>query len=194
MEHLPQPLGPLGAESGVDGARPGGALLERLLQAPLVEGVDGVAHGLVVAAQGAGDPGGALAPVTGKQDLAPAEDESVGRMQALLQSLALVVRERTHEDGFSHGAQVSISPTTSSEDALGADAAGGNFLLFSDLEQSVRDRAEKICGSELIPDDAPVTGAIFRGSLANEPLRYGSCVSWNNLVQAIWWEEEPWRP
>ena len=120
MQQLPQALGSLGVEGGVDGAGAGGALAERPLEAPFVEGVDGVAHGLGVAAQGAGDPGGALAPCAGEQDLAAAEDEGVGRAQAFLQGLALVFLKRTHEDGFSHGAQVSTSPTTSSEEALGA--------------------------------------------------------------------------
>ena len=110
----------LGVEGGVDGAGTGGALAERLLQTPFVEGVDGVAHGLGVAAQGASDPRGALAPCAGKQDLAAAEDEGVFGAQALLQGLALVFLKRTHADGFSHGAQVSTSPTTSSEEALGS--------------------------------------------------------------------------
>jgi hypothetical protein len=119
MQQLPQTLGSLGVESGVDGVRTGGALAERLLRASFVEGVDGVAHGLRVAAQGASDPGGAFAPCALEQDLAAAEDEGVGGAQAFFKSLALVFLKRTHEDGFSHGAQVSISPTTSSEEALG---------------------------------------------------------------------------
>ena len=118
MQQLPKALGLLGVESGVDGVRTGGGLAERLLEAPFVEGVDGVAHGLIVAAQGAGDPGGALAPCALEQYLAAAEDEGVGGAQTFLQGLALVFLKRTHEDGFSHSAQVSISPTTSSEEAL----------------------------------------------------------------------------
>ena len=41
MEHLAQPLGSFGAESRVGGARAGGALVQRLLEAPFIEGVDG---------------------------------------------------------------------------------------------------------------------------------------------------------
>ena len=44
---------------------------------------------------------------------------------------------------------------------LGADASGHDFLPFSDLERSVRDDVEAVRGSELIPDDVPVAGAIY---------------------------------
>lgn len=44
---------------------------------------------------------------------------------------------------------------------LGADATGIDFLPFSDLEQSVFDDVETVRGSELIPDDIPITGAIY---------------------------------
>ena len=44
---------------------------------------------------------------------------------------------------------------------LGADASGHDFLPFGDLEQSVLDDVEAVRSSELIPDDIPVTGAIY---------------------------------
>lgn len=44
---------------------------------------------------------------------------------------------------------------------LGVDAAGHDFLPFSDLEQSVRDDVEIIRKSELIPDDITISGAIY---------------------------------
>lgn len=44
---------------------------------------------------------------------------------------------------------------------LGADAAGHDFLTFTDLEQSVRDDVKTVRDSELIPDDIAVTGAIY---------------------------------
>ena len=44
---------------------------------------------------------------------------------------------------------------------LGADATGIDFLPFSDLEQSVFDDVESLRRSELIPDDIPMTGAIY---------------------------------
>ena len=44
---------------------------------------------------------------------------------------------------------------------LGADASGNDFLPFGDLEQSVIDDVEAVRSSELIPDDIPVTGAVY---------------------------------
>jgi carbonic anhydrase len=44
---------------------------------------------------------------------------------------------------------------------LGADATRIDFLPFSDLEQSVFDDVESLRRSELIPDDIPITGAIY---------------------------------
>lgn len=51
--------------------------------------------------------------------------------------------------------------TAKIQEDLGVDASGRDFLPFSDLEQSVRDDVQRIRGSELIPDDIPVTGAIY---------------------------------
>jgi hypothetical protein len=69
MKHLPQSLGVLGIEGRMDSVWPGGAPSQRRLQTALVELVDGVAGGLWVATQRAGDPVGILAPVAGEQDL-----------------------------------------------------------------------------------------------------------------------------
>ncbi len=44
---------------------------------------------------------------------------------------------------------------------LGADAAGIDFLPFSDLEQSVRDDMATIRASLLLPDDLAVRGVIY---------------------------------
>jgi carbonic anhydrase len=44
---------------------------------------------------------------------------------------------------------------------LGAEATGIDFLPFSDIEQSVFDDVESLRRSELIPDDIPITGAIY---------------------------------
>ncbi len=44
---------------------------------------------------------------------------------------------------------------------LGADAAGIDFLPFSDLEQSVRDDLATIRASPLLPDDLAVRGFIY---------------------------------
>ena len=44
---------------------------------------------------------------------------------------------------------------------LGADAAGWDFLPFSDLERSVRDDVAKLRESRFIPSDIPISGAIY---------------------------------
>ena len=119
MKQLPESLGALGVEGRVDGMRPGGAPAQRRLKTTLVEEMDGVAGGLGVAAEAAGDLVGVLAPGAGEKYLAPAEDESIRRAQACLQGLALGVRDRTHEDWSSHVVEDNSSTTASSEYALG---------------------------------------------------------------------------
>jgi Carbonic anhydrase len=44
---------------------------------------------------------------------------------------------------------------------LGVDVGDRDFLPFSDLEQSVRDDVEAVRNSPLIPNDIPVSGAIY---------------------------------
>ncbi len=44
---------------------------------------------------------------------------------------------------------------------LGEDVSGRDFLPFANLEDSVRDDVEIIRSSPLIPDDIPVSGAIY---------------------------------
>lgn len=44
---------------------------------------------------------------------------------------------------------------------LGADASEHDFMPFGDLRQSVVDDVDALRSSELIPDDIPVTGAIY---------------------------------
>lgn len=44
---------------------------------------------------------------------------------------------------------------------LGVDVHGRDFLPFSDLEKSVRDDVALLRESALIPDDFPVSGAIY---------------------------------
>ncbi|NWG22725.1 MAG: carbonic anhydrase [Chloroflexi bacterium] len=46
-------------------------------------------------------------------------------------------------------------------DDLGVDVAGRDFLPFSDVEQSVRDDVAILRASPLIPDDIPISGAIY---------------------------------
>lgn len=47
------------------------------------------------------------------------------------------------------------------EEDLGADASSVDFLPFTDLERSVIDDVETLRRSELIPDDVPISGAIY---------------------------------
>lgn len=51
--------------------------------------------------------------------------------------------------------------TAKIKEDLGVDTTGQDFLPFPDLEQSVRDDVEIVKSSDLIPDDIPVTGAIY---------------------------------
>jgi carbonic anhydrase len=51
--------------------------------------------------------------------------------------------------------------TSKIREDLGVDTTGRDFLPFSDLEQSVRDDAETLRNSELIPDDIAISGAIY---------------------------------
>jgi len=46
-------------------------------------------------------------------------------------------------------------------DDLGVDVAGRDFSPFTDLEQSVRDDVAILRASPLIPDDIPISGAIY---------------------------------
>src|SRR5215210_2454811 len=102
VQELAQGLGPFRIEGPVNGMRTFRALPKRLGNPPLVEGVDGVAHRLGVAAQGAGDLVGVLASGAGEQDLATAQSEGIRRTQACLQAFALGVTQGTHKDRSFH--------------------------------------------------------------------------------------------
>jgi hypothetical protein len=67
VQHLFELAGTLGAKGCVNGMRAAGTSLERLLGPCIVEPLYGVARGLVVAAQRAGDPVGGLAPGASEQ-------------------------------------------------------------------------------------------------------------------------------
>ena len=87
----PQLLGPARVEGGPDcvGAPQAGS---QSCQPAGVEGVDRLAHGLVVAAQLASNRDGPLPARTGQQDLAAAQNKGLGGAQASLHLLALRVR------------------------------------------------------------------------------------------------------
>jgi hypothetical protein len=101
MEQGAQARGRVCGEGGVGGLGPRGAALEGI-HPPCVEGMQGIQHGLVVAAEVLGDLRGALAASAFEEDLAATQDEGIGRAQARCQRLLLGVRERTHENGCSH--------------------------------------------------------------------------------------------
>src|SRR5215217_3890456 len=125
MKYLPESLGTLGVEGCMDGMRPGGAPAQRRLEAALVELVDGVAGGLGVATQRAGDPVGVLAPRTRQQDLATAEDESIRRTQCRLEGFVLGVAKGAHENWSSHVVEDNPLTTALSEHALGTTVTKG---------------------------------------------------------------------
>lgn len=47
------------------------------------------------------------------------------------------------------------------QEDLGVDVSGRDFLPFGDLEQSVRDDVRHLRDSALIPQDIPISGAIY---------------------------------
>jgi hypothetical protein len=78
MKQLAQSsLGLLGIESPVNGMRMLRARLKRFREPLLVEGMDGVARGLGVAAQLVSDLVGVFASVASEQDLATAQGEGI---------------------------------------------------------------------------------------------------------------------
>ena len=83
------------------------------VEASEVERMQRIQHRLVVAAQLLGDAWRPFAAGAGEQDLAAAQHKGVGGAQARCQRLALGVRQRTHEDGWSHVSQRTTFSTTS---------------------------------------------------------------------------------
>lgn len=77
MEQRAQALGLLAVKAPVDMVWDGRAGLQAR-QALAIEGVDGVAHGLVIATQLRGNLDGRLAAGIGQQDLAAAQRERLG--------------------------------------------------------------------------------------------------------------------
>ena len=102
----------------MNGMRTFGASLKGLRKSAFVEGVDGVAHTLGVAAKTLGDLVGVLAPGARQQALTTTEDESIGRAQPLLEGLALGVVQGMHKDWSFHDPQDKPSTTVSSGYAL----------------------------------------------------------------------------
>jgi hypothetical protein len=138
VEHLPQEFGAPLVEgvAGPSGAR---GLGREGIQAPLVEVVDGVAHGLLPAAEAPGDPRGILSPGARQQDLASAQGESVFRAQPGLEVFTLLFGERTYKDWSFHGAYCNSQHETYLEDALGPI-----LEQIGSLTQRIRDYDRKL--------------------------------------------------
>ena len=104
MEHLFEPRSLLDIEGSVNSMRTRRTLAKRLLETFIVELMDDVAHGLVVAAQKAGDLVSVLSFGAFEQNLRAAQHEGIRRAQTRLQGFALVLRKLTYENRFFHGA------------------------------------------------------------------------------------------
>jgi hypothetical protein len=84
-----------------------------------IEGVQDVADGLIVAAQGLANQAGRLATGTGEQDLTATQDKGIGRAQPLLQGVLFVFGQRTDINGFFHAQEYTTFPNTLRGTALG---------------------------------------------------------------------------
>jgi hypothetical protein len=101
VQERPQPFGGGGVEGDGDPMGTRGAFGQRV-QSALVEGMDGIAHRLVVAAEGVGNPPGALVPGGSKEDLAATQGKGIGGAQPRRQCVAFAVRQRADEDWCTH--------------------------------------------------------------------------------------------
>jgi len=88
-------------------------------QSGLVERLDDFPHGLVIAAQLAGNGWGTLPAGTRQNDLAAAHYKAIGRTHASLQLKLFGRAQRTDKDGSLHAAQYSAFPPIWSAHALG---------------------------------------------------------------------------
>jgi hypothetical protein len=101
VQQVLQGRGVVLGEEGAGGARPRGPGREAG-EATGVEGPEGVEGGALGAAEVAGDAGGVLALVAGEQDLAAAQGEGVGGVQAGAQLGALGLRKRADKEWWMH--------------------------------------------------------------------------------------------
>jgi hypothetical protein len=119
VEHLPESLGALSIESGVDvlGAR--GASDEGV-EAALVEGSDGIPHRLGGTSEAFGYLRGRQSSGAGQKDLATTHHEGVLGAQPGFEPFALLFRQFPDKNWWFHGGNYSPLHTTLSEDALGS--------------------------------------------------------------------------
>src|SRR5215216_1611310 len=111
VEHLPQSLGALLVESGMDALGARGSRREGEKAATIVEVVDGVPDRLRAASQTPGDLRRGLSAGACQKYLASAHHESVFRAQPRLEAFALLFRKRTYKDWSFHAAHYSSSHT-----------------------------------------------------------------------------------
>src|SRR5205823_6167415 len=100
------------------------------------------------------DPRRSLPAGAGQHDLAPTEDEGIGRAQAVLQLLALGVRQRTCEDRWSHtdpAARSGPFPRPYLERALAGagDQGGVDDEGDQEQDQAERDRLGDVAAAGL---------------------------------------------
>jgi hypothetical protein len=77
-----------------------------------IEVFDDIADRLVVAAKLEGYCRGPFSARTRQQDLAPAQDKSIGRTQSFLDLVVFVLGERSEKNGFSHTLSCTTFPIT----------------------------------------------------------------------------------
>jgi hypothetical protein len=119
MEQGAEAVRLVGREGGVGGMGPRGAALERR-QSVLVEGMQRIEYGLVVAAQMLGNLGRPLAPCAGEQNLAAPQHKRIGGAQPRCQGVLLGIRQFAHKNRFSHARQDTTFSFTYVDYALGS--------------------------------------------------------------------------
>ena len=85
-----------------------------------IEVFDDIADRLVVAAKLEGYCRGPFSARTGQQDLATAQDKSIGRTQSFLDLVVFVLGKRSDKNGLSHTLYCTTFPITFGVYALGA--------------------------------------------------------------------------
>jgi hypothetical protein len=148
MEHLPQPLGALLIEGSTGAQRARGARLQSI-QAPLVEGVDGICDRLGATSQTPSDLGRALSARTRQKYLASPQNKGVIGAQPGAESLALLFRKRTFEDWRFHEDYHSSYHTINPDDALASRCRGQGFRIDYCCPTAAKARCSMILGSSL---------------------------------------------
>ena len=117
MQQLFEAHQPVLREAGMQPMGARGAFLQHR-EPRGIEFVDHIAHGLVVAAQLAGNRRGSFPARRGSQDLTAAHHKGIGRTQSRLDLLLFVLGQRSDKNGCSHAWYYTTLPTTSGGIAL----------------------------------------------------------------------------